>query len=215
MTIATQKRPWIQAWMVLGALAHADGTAGVTFKLPYSMGTHDGKATRVGATVNYDPAHPESIAGSLAVRIEDLKTGNDERDCHMREALGLDYSKSDYPKDHVCDSRDKLATVGGNSVAYPMIIFGFKGMTGPNGGPVKIPGDVEVNGEWTIHGTTRPARVPMHVEPEGNGFRLTGKHAFSLKAYGVEVKSAHVLFVTISVDDAATAFFDVRLGPEK
>jgi polyisoprenoid-binding protein YceI len=201
--------------VALSVLANPDGSSGVSFKLPYSMGTHDGVVGKVNGTISYDPKRPGAVSGALSVPIESIRTGNEQRDCHMREALGLDYAKSDYPKEHVCSDAHTLPDSGRNAVVYRDIRFEVTGISGPGGVEPRFDRecDVEVDGKWTIHGVTHPARVPMKLSPEGSGFRLRGRMPFSLKAYGIEVKSAHVLFLSISVDDSATAIFDLSLGP--
>ena len=168
---------------------------GIQFKLPYSLGTHDGRVGLIKGGVTLDLSNLSGSAGELHIPINSITTGNEERDCHLQEALGLDYLKSDYPKEHVCQQQ-KLPTSGKNAVVFPEIILRITSMKSTNG-------HFEATGSWTIHGVTLPATIPLKLIFDGPRLRVQGKISFSLKAYGIEVKSAHVLFATISVQDQA------------
>jgi polyisoprenoid-binding protein YceI len=207
-------RPVFAALITLSAVTAPGGSTGLSFKLPYSTGTHRGEARQVTGKVSYDPANPGKVTGTFVIPIASIESGNDKRDCHMREALGLDYTKSEFPKEHVCDDANKLPASGRNAVVYPEIKFEVTGMSGAKGSAVNLDHEsqVEIDGKWTIHGVTREARLPMTLTPDGSGFRLSGKAPLSLKSFGVEVKSAHILVVTISVDDEVTVLFDLRLS---
>jgi polyisoprenoid-binding protein YceI len=189
---------------------HSDGTLGIRFRLPYSLGTHDGRAKEVTGRVMLDGARAE---GAFSVPIAALDSDHSERDCHMRESLGLDYERSAFPERHVCDDDDRLPETGADSVAYPEIRFR---LTGISSFARDKASKVDIDGDWTIHGITRSTRMPMTLKPEENGvFRLTGEATFPLQAYGIHVKPAKVVFVTISAGELATAEFDLRLAPEK
>src|SRR5262245_58017183 len=110
----------------------------------------------------------------------------------MREALGLDYAKSGFPEEHVCDDNNKLPASGPDAVVYPEIRFEVTGISAQDDAKLVLDREkpVDLDGKWTIHGTTKPARIPVKIRPEGEGFRLTGSTKLSLKSFGVEVKSA-------------------------
>ena len=184
----------------------AEKNIGIHFKLPYSLGTHDGSVGLIKGGMTLDLSNLSGSAGELHVPISSITTGNEERDCHLQESLGLDYQKSDYPKDHVCNDH-KLPTSGKNAVAFPEIILRITSMKSTGG-------QLEATGSWTIHGVTLPASIPLKLVFDGAKLRVQGKISFSLKAYGIEVKSAHVLFATISVEDQAQVDLNLLMEPK-
>lgn len=190
------------------ALAPPSGhPTGIRFRLPYTLGTHDGEALEATGTATFDPASRKAIRGSFRVPIRSIRTGNDARDCHLLEALGLDYAKSGYPEDHVCDGDDHLPSAGPDAIAYPDIEFRARALREEKNQITAIEGD------WVIHGVSRPARIAVTATPEGEGFRLKGETRISLKDHGIEVKSAKILFATIRVEDQAVVSMDLRLQP--
>src|SRR3954471_21635216 len=78
-----------------------DGT-GITLSLPYTFGTHTNRVVRAAGELRMDPDSPQGVSGTLRVPIDAIVSDSKERDCHMREALGLDYSRSQFPREHVC-----------------------------------------------------------------------------------------------------------------
>jgi polyisoprenoid-binding protein YceI len=211
---------WALIALVNGSLANAetkvyairsDGETGIRFRLPYSLGTHEGQARLVRGQVTYDPARPEQTKGSFVVPIAELVSDDKTRDCHMRESLGLNYESSEFPEEHVCDANDELSKEGKNAIAYPEIRFEVASVTRHSTDETRL----DVDGKWTIHGVTRPARITFKVSREGQAIRLKGSAPLSLASFGVVVKSAHILFVKISVADEATAVFDLLFEPAK
>ena len=94
------------------------------FEIGYTAGVHKGSASQVEGLVNFDANNQLTLA-NFTVPLSSLSTGNSTRDCHMREALGINYELSNFPKDHVCEAGDVLPSSGPNSVAYPTIEFEF------------------------------------------------------------------------------------------
>jgi polyisoprenoid-binding protein YceI len=190
----------------------------IRFTLPYSLGTHEGQTHLILGEIKLDLDHPEKATGSLRASISTLTSDSDKRDCHMREALGLNYDQSDFPKDHVCDDENQLPLTGKNSIAYPDIELKITSVKShdPSG---KIHREketqIDVDGTWTIHGVTRTTRVPMKVIPEGGKFRIQGSAPFALSAYRIEVKPAQLVFVTIRVADQAMILFDILMEPNE
>ena len=179
-----------------------DSGSSIQYTLPYSMGIHEGKIKTITGIVSLDLEHSIG-SGELHVPIEALETGKEEQNCHLREAMGLNYQSSDFPKEHVCDKNHQLPSSGKNAIAYPEIIFKISS--------IKTTSDtaLTVNGVWTMHGVSHPAQIEMKLRHQGDQLRLQGEIHISLKDYGIEVKSARVLFVTISVHDQATVKLDL------
>lgn len=82
---------------------------------------HNGEAREIQGTLEGDGQGFVRKA-QFHLFIEDLSTFNKVRDCHMREALGLDYSVSKFPREHVCEG-SQLPSVGPDSLAYPEIVL--------------------------------------------------------------------------------------------
>lgn len=73
----------------------------------------------------------------------------------------------------------------------------------------------EVDGKLTAHGVTRAVHLALEVShdaPPGM-LRVRGQVPLRLSDYGITVKSAGVLFVTISVRDDITVHLDALLEP--
>ena len=191
--------------------------SGITFHISYSLGTHDGTAETVTGSLDLKSTEPLVASGQFQVPIRSLKTGNAQRDCHLLESLGLNYADTQYPGEHVCNGENRLPETGKNAVAFPDITLKIisVAMDDPKT-PFQLNHEakLQINGEWTIHGVTKPVKFPMKMTPVGDQLRLQGELPFLLKDYGIVVKSAHVLIATISVSDTATAVFDMLLnGP--
>lgn len=192
-------------------------TRGITVDVPYTFGTHQVTAHRVEGEILMDPQSLQVQSSQLHVSIFELKSDDPQRDCHMREALGLDYSRSRFPKDHVCDAQNRLPSQGNDAVAFPEIklrITSARPLDDPRllnqGKEIRVVAD----GTWTIHGVTRRTRFELTASDDLNGtFRVRGRHAFVLSDYGVEVKSANAVIFSSSVRGGATAIFNLRLEP--
>jgi polyisoprenoid-binding protein YceI len=191
---------------------------GVTLEIPYTLGTHRERVTAVDGYLILDARSLELAGGRLTVPVGAIRSDDRTRECHLREALGLDYARSRYPREHVCDPDDRLPASGADAIAFPQVTLEVLG-----GGPVAhlaAPGrgepvEVEARSRWTIHGVTRPATLRLTVTPEPATARLrvSGRHALLLSDFGVEVKPAKVLFVSISVTDEVRIHLDALLEP--
>ena len=200
----------VQIWR----LAQGKDGPGITTTLSYSMGTHDNRVTRAEGEVRLDPEAAEGLTGELRVPIEAIVSGDNERDCHMREALGLDYARSKFPGEHVCQD-DKLPK---ESIAFADIRLTLRAARAPDVAtlPAGKETPIEVEATWTIHGVTRPARLHLTASPDAGtpgAVRVRGMSLVPLKDFGVVVKSAKVLFATISVGPVVNVKFDLRLVP--
>ncbi|MGE5049349.1 MAG: YceI family protein [Deltaproteobacteria bacterium] len=189
---------------------------GIALSLPYTFGTHDDRVVRVAGELRLDPDSPQGVSGTLRVPIDAIVSDSKERDCHMREALGIDYSRSQYPREHVCKD-DRLPA---GAVAYPEIILQVRGAQAPpvTGMSVGKESPVSVQALWTIHGVTRPARLQLKAARDAKtpgAVRLRGTSEVRLSDFGVVVKSAQVLFVSSSVGEVATVHFDLELAPSR
>ncbi len=218
---------WLVLWALVPALAAA---APRTYRVApvaegskaeavvvYTLGTHTQTAQEVRGEVTLDPATLDSASGMVVVPIAAIHGDGGTRDCHMREALGLDYAASGrFPGEHVCDERDRLPASGPGSVAYPDVRLELLGARPLDdvalleaGKPVRV----ELEVRWTIHGVSRPARELVRAVREGTGLHVRGRSTIVLGDFGVVVKPTKVLFAEIRVGDAVTVTYDLKLVP--
>ncbi len=183
----------------------------------YSLGTHTQQAQDIRGEVRLDPLTLATASGSVVVPIAGLRGDGGTRDCHMREALGLNYAAGGrFPNEHVCDGHDALPSSGPEAIAYPDIrldVLGVRPLDDlallEQGKPVRV--DLEVR--WTIHGVARTSRELARVLRDGSGLRVRGRSTVVLAEHGVVVKPTKVLFAEIKVGDAVTVTYDLRLVP--
>ncbi len=184
------------------------GSDGMVIDVPYSMGTHHEHVTSVEGTLQIDPQALRVAGGHLTIPLSAFHDDDAQRACHLREALGLDYTRSRYPRDHVCDDENRLPSSGPDAIAYPRVVIDLQEGAAANG-------KAEVDGKLTVHGVTRPIHLALEVSrdaPQGM-LRVHGRIPLRLSDFGVKVKSAGVLFVTISVRDDITIHLDTLLEP--
>jgi polyisoprenoid-binding protein YceI len=155
--------------------------------------------------------HPSKSLSQVRVAFgnQGFRSGNPTLDCHLQESLGLDYTQSEFPEKHVCE-KDRLPVKGRNSVRYPEVAFrsmdGALTFSKVNEKPIEL----NVAGDWSIHGIERPVTLTIQIEKYQEGYRVRGKNSFSLKDFGVEVKK----FLFISVNDEVQADWDIVFRPE-
>lgn len=190
----------------------------VALELPYSLGTHRLRVTRIQGAIRLDPSTLQVTEGTLRFPVEAIRSGDATLECHLQEALGIDYARSRFPADHVCDD-DRLPATGPDAVAFPEIVLTLVG-SAPLGGTPPVEGghasEVEAWGTLAIHGVTRPIRLRLTVSAgteASRTVRVRGRHVLRLADFGVEVKPTKFLFVKISVGDEVTVLVDLPLVP--
>jgi polyisoprenoid-binding protein YceI len=190
---------------------------GLVVDVPYSLGTHHEHVTAVDGVVRADPETREVLSGRLRIPLAAFRSDDPKRGCHLREALGLDYARSRYPRDHVCNDRNELPGSGADAIAFPEIVVELARGGPAAGAPATgAAAAVDVEGTLTVHGVSRPTRfrVTVAAEPSRPGLlRVRGRIPVRLSDFGVQVKSAGVLFVSISVKDTVTVVLDALLEP--
>ncbi len=97
-----------------------------------------------------------------------MSTGSTTRDCHMREALGINYQGSRFPGDHVCVN-DQVPATGPDSVVFPDIVIGVRGLNQPaQASSLRLAGtqpvNVQVSLSMSIHGVTRDVIAPLRLQ---------------------------------------------------
>jgi len=181
----------------------------------YSLGTHLQTAQEIHGQLMLDPTTLASASGTVVLPIAGIHGDGGTRDCHMREALGIDYARSRFPQEHVCDG-DRLPATGPDSIAFPEIrleVLSAKPLDDlallEAGKPVRV----EVEARWTIHGVTHSTRELTRALRDGAAFHVRGRSAVELADHHVVVKATKVLFSEIKVADAVTVTYDLRLVP--
>lgn len=189
----------------------------LSFSIPYTFGTHEGTIGALQAEVvtNEDD---QVLRATFQVPINSMKTGNAERDCHMIEALGIDYTQSRFPKEHICTNDNTLPESGPDSVQYPDIKVEFINMTLPKDPfSIGIPQISDVSVNMSIHGTTKVfkfEKVTLTKTINGNGapgFRILTKLSLSLKDFNIQVKAAKIGPISINVKDKVSINVNIDL----
>ncbi len=191
------------------------GRPDLEWSLPYTFGTHRGTADSLTVDARADASRSALASLVLRVPVESLHSGNATRDCHLREALGIDYKGSRYPAKHVCDGSDTIPPTGRDRVAFPEIVFEMSPESAPLAYVPPAPGrrsEIEIPGRWTIHGVSWADRVKATVTTDPAdpaALRVEGEHDLSLGDFGVVVKP----FLLVKVGDRVHVKFAFTLAP--
>lgn len=164
-------------------------SSALAMKIPYSMGTHKAKSDKLSGSLLWDPEGKAILSGELTLLAENLEVKDQKLKCHLLESLTLDYEKSDFPADHVCED-DKLPVTGKNSPAYPSISATLLA-------PVKNGASAQI--EWKIHGKIHTELIPLEITHNEEQKILSVRAKWKLRRsdYGIIVKK----FLFIDADD--------------
>lgn len=189
---------------------------GIRFDLAYTAGIHHGFSQNVAGDViiNVDPIEARSV--TLKIPIDSMTTGDATRDCHMRESLGIDYTNSNFPKDHVCE-KNKIPETGPNSVVYPNIELTILGVRSSDASPapslaVGKSATVSANVRLSIHGVSKDLVVPLTITSKDSKgtLQVTSNFPVLLADFKIIVKK----FLFIKVADTANVKIDLNLVPK-
>ena len=188
------------------------GDWGVAFSLGWTLGTHEGHVNGVTGTVRAQLSPLTVTEGEFRIPITAMTTGSTQRDCHMREALGIDYSHSHFPADHVC-MNNQLPASGPDSVVYPDVAIKILSLRPQQTGAVLAPtqplsGDVVL--ELSIHGVTHEVSAPVRLElVKPNLAQVQTGFELKLADFGIVVKMPPLM----SVDDHIKVTLNLHLAP--
>lgn len=182
-------------------------SSGIRFILPHTTGKTEGEVKTIAGSVAIDLPSLTEAHGSLAIPIRSISTGDETQDCHLLEALGLDYEKSDYPEKHV-GRKNKLDEQGKNAISYPEITFHLQEIQKQDGKD-----SYTIKGEWCIHGVSVPGHFSAKITKSDQKLRVLAEVLFSLKDYGIEVKPVQILFLKLKVQDEVKVLIDLELIP--
>ena len=188
----------------------------VKFKIPWTFGTHEGISRKLNGQVMLDES--DKVLNALfEIPINSMTTGNSIRDCHMREALGLNYDISTFPEEHVCNSKNQIPESGNDSIQYSVITAEFQNMTIPHDQyNLGIPMSTNVRVKINMHGVGKSTIVEkILITKTENGFNLVGSFILSLRDFLVQVKPVDLGIKKVGVEDIVKIQFSINLVKEK
>jgi hypothetical protein len=202
--------------LALGLLPMRTAEAGTTWvpasakidiTIGYTLGTHKLHSASLSGGLTQAGDSLESVSGELLVPIREIKEGSEKLECHLQSSLGIDYTKSRFPGEHVCDSDNRLPETGPDRIVYPNIELKIEKLK-------KVSEDLyEAEARWTIHGVSQ--KVPslrMKLENRGDEIVSTGETQFRLSDFGIVVKRAFVISVSETTDMKWSITFNKAKG---
>lgn len=192
----------------------------VTFEIPYTAGTVKGQALSVTGALSLD-AKNKLVRGRFTVPLDSMKTANETRDCHMREALGIDYTHSQFPGAHVCNAQNQTPPTGPDSIVFPNLEFEFSDLLLSTGEALPVPLEsktmyaVQLQGRFFAHGKEARVTFAGTLLQEGGQLRLQSTFPITLKDHGIIVKPSQAGPVLIKVGEKATVKLDLLLAPNQ
>jgi polyisoprenoid-binding protein YceI len=205
-SLATAQGPAPGRWVIV---PRSNADFGMTFSLGWSLGTHQGQASSVTGSMQAQLQPFAVTDGEFHVPISAMSTGSTTRDCHMREALGIDYAHSHFPAQHVCVN-DQVPASGPDSVVYPDIVLRIRGarpvQAAANQAATALPGltlgkPVEISAvlDLSIHGVTRQVVTQVRLQLiKQDTVQAETEFEWKLADFGVVVIMPRLL----KVDDA-------------
>ncbi|MEM1413366.1 MAG: YceI family protein [Myxococcota bacterium] len=153
------------------------------FRSEAQLETINGVSRQASGSVSFDPANVAATRGRLTVPVRSLQTGIEERDEHLYGSEWL------------------------NAGEHPNIVFEITGVSGASRLAEGEDADLEVRGNFTMNGVTRPVTARVRVRWDGSGLRGRAQFRVRLEDHGVSVPSVVRLKVaneiTIRMDFAA------------
>ncbi len=190
-----------------------DGSTGLNFSIGYSLGVHNGSAKTVIGSVKLQDNPLMISSAEFTIPVLSLSTFNEERDCHLLEALALDYTVSDFPASHACNHQNQLPGSGPNSIAYPNIKFSFTSLIDANSTNAlapNVPKDLLAAGTLEMHGIKKNVQIPLTLTLNSatpQTINVKGAFDILLSEYGAIVKK----FLFIKTKDTVTIGINFNL----
>lgn len=144
-----------------------DGKSRATFVSDAPLDTMVGKTRKVSGTLAVDPADITKTKGSFKVPVVSLRTGNDLRDEHLRGDGWLDAKK--YP--HI-------------EFEITEVVLGKKGSKELKKNKET---KVQVKGNFTAHGVTKPLTTQGTVKWLDDGLKIKAKFTTNLEDHQISV----------------------------
>lgn len=182
-------------------------SAKIDISIGYTLGTHKLHSASLSGGLTQTGDSLESVSGELLVPIREIKEGSEKLECHLQSSLGIDYTKSRFPGEHVCDSDNRLPETGPDRIVYPNIELKIEKLK-------KVSEDLyEAEAQWTIHGVSQKvSSLRMKLENRGDEIVSTGETQFRLSDFGIVVKRAFVISVSETADMKWSITFNKAKG---
>lgn len=163
----------------------------LSFKVPYTLGTHILKANVLKGTFEWSTKDEKILKSEFKLAVSDIEAEDKKLQCHLMESLTLNYETSDFPDSHVCED-NKLPTTGKNAPFYTHITARLKR-------PLSLT-DKEVLIEWEIRGIKLEQLLPAEMKLSDDKKKLSFKTKWIMKRsdFGIIVKK--FLFIDASND---------------
>lgn len=158
----------------------------IELKVPYTFGVHTVKATKVTGQIFWNNEKTQILEADFVLAVTDLTNEDKTFICHLQSSLTLDYSLSDFPREHVCED-DSLPATGKNSPKHPTI-------TAHLVAPFTL-GDKSAKILWTIHGVTREQNVPVVVTLSEDKTQYVLKGDWKMKRSDFDITVKKFLFI--------------------
>lgn len=146
----------------------------------------DGKTNKVSGSIVADPAKPAAASVTITIDMASLDTGVGLRNKEMRD-LYLQTSK------------------------FPTATFKSVSVAGPASIAAGTPADINVTGDFTLHGVTKRMTFPVRVVLLADG-RLHATTNFKVKMPDFGINVPHNILVT--VEDMVPVRIDVWATPK-
>lgn len=146
----------------------------------------DGKTDKVTGSIVADPTKPAASSVSISIDMASLDTGNSLRNKEMKE-LYLHTPK------------------------FPTASFKSVSVAGPASIAAGAPADINVTGDFTLHGVTKRMTFPVHVALLADG-RIHATTSFKVKMPDFGISVPHNILVT--VEDMVPVKLEVWASPK-
>lgn len=173
----------------------------INFSVKYTLGKHEGlvnQFTISGRISNNDVINKVH----LSIPIAEMSTQHGLRDCHMREALGMNYEFSVYPKKHLCNLVGKLSKKEQEQIVYPSVDVEILNIqtSSEQGFVIGTPVITDCLVKVTMHGVTKEYVMPVAVLK-------------SLSSENSQVKYQVIVSTTLNTSDFGIIVKAVNFGP--
>lgn len=161
------------------------------FIVPYTFGSHAFKSTQLDGELVWDEASRRVTQANYAVDITQVQVKDEKLKCHFEESMGLDYEKSDFPSEHVCNDDDRLPAEGKNAIVFKKIKLRLLS-------PINLESKT-AQVEWEIRGIKKIQELPIEINfnEADNLLTLNAEWKMKRSNFGIVVKK----FLFIDADD--------------
>jgi len=182
-----------------------DPDGSLVYALVYKSGVasafahdHVVEASQISGTAVLDPDHPAASRAKVSVSVAGLYPDDDD----LREKVGLPNTLNEGQRDTILDHirsetqlwLEKYDYIGFSSTAFDGVL-----------------GTVQVSGDLTLRGVTRPITVPLTIASEGEGYRANGSFRILQSDFGYQPYSG--VLGTVRTKDEVEIVLDLKLVP--